>query len=200
MNGMDRSSVQPDKITGAAPLPKVEPVNQRILDLGCGNDKLDGAFGVDWDESSDADLRWDLNNVPYPLPAGHFERVRMQDVLEHLDDIPRVMREVWRLLAPGGIVEIRTPHYTSHYAYADPTHKHYYSLFSLDFFIEDSAFYRPSWGARFALVERRVELGRIHRWMGMKCIASRFPEKYEKYLAYLCPILNMHFRLRAVKF
>lgn len=171
----------------------------RLLDLGCGNDKETGALGVDLDPTSDADLPWDLNQTPYPLPESHFERIRLQDVLEHLDDIPAVMREIWRLCAPGGIVDIRTPHYTSHYAYADPTHRHYYSLFSLDFFIEGGVHFRPAWGSRFALVERRVDVGRIHRCLGMKRLAERFPEKYEKYFAHLCPILNMSFRLRAIK-
>lgn len=173
--------------------------DSRVLDLGCGNDKMEGAYGVDWDSTSDADLQWNLNELPYPLPPDHFEFIRMQDVIEHLDDIPRIMAEVYRLCRPGAEVLIRTPHYTSMYAYADPTHRHYYSLFSMDYFIPGCAFYRPSWGSRFELVERTVDVGKIHRLLGMKWLAENQPEKYEKYLAHLCPILNLHFRLRAVK-
>ena len=39
----------------------------KVLDIGCGNRKREGAFGIDVDPQSAADLVHDLNIFPYPI-------------------------------------------------------------------------------------------------------------------------------------
>ncbi len=43
------------------------------------------------------------------LPAGGYDAITLYDVIEHLTDPVRTLREVTRLLAPGGILHIVTP-------------------------------------------------------------------------------------------
>ena len=58
------------------------------LHLGCGRSKVPGSLGVDISPppSSAADVIWDLNKTPWPLPAAAFDTVYLIDVLEHLDN------------------------------------------------------------------------------------------------------------------
>jgi SAM-dependent methyltransferase len=45
-----------------------------------------------------------------PLPDASFEGVLLLDVLEHVVDEQAVMREVWRVLKPGGTLILSVPH------------------------------------------------------------------------------------------
>ena len=45
----------------------------------------------------------------FPFPDGSFERVIMVDALHHVCDQPQTAREMWRVLAPGGILLIEEP-------------------------------------------------------------------------------------------
>lgn len=55
-------------------------------------------------------------------PAAHFDVLSMYDVIEHVPDLNATVAELKRLLAPGGVIEIRTPdvgHWTTPRALAN---------------------------------------------------------------------------------
>ena len=171
----------------------------RQLNLGCGRQKRANCLNVDLRPAVTPDLVWNLNVRPYPLPRNHFERVYAGDVVEHLDDIPAFMEEVHALLAPGGVLEITTPHFSSPNSFTDPTHKHHFGYFSFDYFADDASpwsFYSP---ARFTIEERLIAFHNgvldrlVARW------ANRRPAAYEQRFAWLYPAWFLIFRLRAVK-
>lgn len=61
-------------------------------------------------EAGVTDVRWDLEVEPYPLPDASFDAVIMTEVFEHLRDYPiRSLREVHRILVPGGRLYFTTP-------------------------------------------------------------------------------------------
>jgi SAM-dependent methyltransferase len=51
----------------------------------------------------------DLNDGKLPYPDRHFELVTFTEVAEHLENYRAVVREIYRILKPGGIVIITTP-------------------------------------------------------------------------------------------
>lgn len=71
------------------------------LNLGCGNNYLKGYINVDRVPGI-ADLVYDLDEFPYPWPDNSVDEILMRHVLEHLQDIRKVMDELWRILKPGG--------------------------------------------------------------------------------------------------
>lgn len=99
----------------------------RLLDVGCGY----GAFlrlmkrktgchihGVDMDAGSlrgsvvaaEAELHHgDLTSAAYP--SGHFAAVTLLHSLEHMADPLAVLREVHRILRPGGVVMVEAPNF-----------------------------------------------------------------------------------------
>ncbi|WP_309090469.1 methyltransferase domain-containing protein [Phenylobacterium sp.] len=96
------------------------------LNLGCGFDKREGWLNVDNFEACEPDRMLDIETTPWDLPTDGFEHVLMKHVLEHVGaDFPtfrRVMQELYRILAPGGLLEIHVPHVRHDTFWSDPTH------------------------------------------------------------------------------
>jgi SAM-dependent methyltransferase len=120
----------------------------RIIDLGCGMAKEAGAFGVDNVSLAGVDLVHDLMDFPYPFVTASAKEVYLKHVLEHfqLQDLQKILREVHRILQPGGIVHVRLPHVDSVAAWADPTHRMWFTFHSAEFFTVNStkAYYRET--------------------------------------------------------
>lgn len=96
------------------------------LNLGCGFDKREGWLNVDNFAECEPDQRLDIEATPWALETDAFEHVLMKHVLEHVGAnfavFAAVMRELYRVTAPGGIVEIHVPHVRHDTFWSDPTH------------------------------------------------------------------------------
>ena len=66
----------------------------KILDLGCGKRKHKGAIGIDSEKDSAADIIHDLNKFSYPFKNNTFDLIYCYDILEHLDNIIKVIEEL----------------------------------------------------------------------------------------------------------
>lgn len=108
------------------------------LNLGCGIKKIDGFVGVDNIKTEAVDIIHDLNIFPYPFEDGSVDEIIMDNVLEHLDDVIKVIEELHRLCVPGAIVKINVPYFKSNSAYTDPTHKHFFTETSFKYFTKDN--------------------------------------------------------------
>lgn len=83
----------------------------------------DNATNLDMIALPGVDVVHDVENG-LPFPDETFYYIEAEDVLEHVDDIIKVMQEIWRVLKPGGRVWIRGPHGSyPEQAWKDPTHK-----------------------------------------------------------------------------
>lgn len=125
------------------------------LNLGCGGRYIKGFINTDFNRSVKADKYFDLNKTPYPFKENTAERILMDNVLEHLDNIVDVMQEIHRILKPKGIIEIYVPYAKSDGAFQDPTHKHYFTEKSLDYFTENSN-YKYYSELKFKILEKSL--------------------------------------------
>lgn len=160
------------------------------VDLGCGRRKAEGYIGFDVDPGSDLDVLCDFDCC-LPIKSRSVDIIRCQDVIEHVADPVRFFRELIRVLKPnGGEIYLRTPHYTSRYAYNDPTHQHRFGADILEYLIARISHASPAVRIRY---RRRLLFPRVYRFLGIARIMNRFPHRYEQLFCYLFPAENMEF-------
>jgi len=104
-----------------ASLPR-EVQQRHKLNLGCGHFPKEGFLNVDYSSAYPADFIYDLDRLPWPFPDERYDLVEMDHVLEHLTDVTGILREVERILRPGGRLIIRVPHFSRGFTHWD--HKH----------------------------------------------------------------------------
>jgi predicted SAM-dependent methyltransferase len=97
----------------------------RKLNLGCGFDKRDGFVNADNFAECEPDVHIDIEQTPWSLADNSFDYILMKHVLEHVGadfkTFACVMRELYRVTAPGGIIEIHVPHFRHDTWWSDPT-------------------------------------------------------------------------------
>jgi SAM-dependent methyltransferase len=87
--------------------PKDFPLGRWNLYLGGAGRTVPGYVNLDLIAMPGVDVAADAERLPFP--AGIFERVECDAVLEHVRDPARVMHEIRRVLAPGGYAHLVTP-------------------------------------------------------------------------------------------
>ncbi len=103
------------------------------LNLGYGSFKKEGYINIDRIKSLKPDVLHDLNKTPYPFKKNYFDIIKANHVLEHLGDVFRIMKELHRILKPGGYLFIKVPHFSrgfthvEHKAGFDVTFPYYFS-------------------------------------------------------------------------
>jgi SAM-dependent methyltransferase len=107
----------------------------------------------------------DLNDLPLPFEDERFAEIECRDVLEHLD-YTRLLRELHRVLKPGGRLVVQSPHFTSRAVYLDPTHRTAFSIDTLRFFVIGDRFSERGYyfDFHFSSVESARILFHRYRW------------------------------------
>jgi O-antigen biosynthesis protein len=119
------------------------------LDLGAAHARPDGYVGVDRRRADGVDIIAELP-APLPLAAGSVGVIRSVDFLEHVADKVALFNELYRVLAPGGILLSQTPSTDGRGAFQDPTHVAFYNENSFWYFTEAKyQGYVPEIEARF---------------------------------------------------
>jgi SAM-dependent methyltransferase len=163
------------------------------VDLGCGRRPVPGAFGVDATllPGVAAVARLDAPHLPFQSET--VDHAYALNVLEHLDDLAGAMAEVHRVLAPGGRLTVEVPYFTSPSAFADPTHRRWFTYTTFEHFAvpptQGWQANRHTWfgAARFRVTHRHLHFGKLHRALGAGWLANRFPSLYENFLAHVIP-------------
>ncbi|MFZ1302076.1 MAG: glycosyltransferase [Candidatus Microsaccharimonas sp.] len=117
------------------------------LDMGAAHGKPNGYLGVDMREGADI-----VCTLPdrLPLEDNSVGIIRAYDFLEHVVDKVGVINELYRVLAPGGILLSRTPSTDGRGAFQDPTHVAFYNENSFWYYTDENLRkYVPEIEARF---------------------------------------------------
>lgn len=173
-----------------------------VLNLGCGSQRYPNVTGIDRSPNSAADIVYDLNVVPWPLADSSVDALLALHVLEHLDDLPQIMEEMYRVAKHKARIIIEVPYFRSVGAFQDPTHKHFFTTKTMDYFCSNRS--RDAFGystASFLLKDfwigwpasRNVVVHYVKKFI------RTYPIFYDKYLSLLFPAPILVFELEAQK-
>jgi SAM-dependent methyltransferase len=126
------------------------------LNLGCGPSKMDGFVNVDRLESVHPDVVCNLDVVPWPFSDASVDHIFSSNAFEHLNDTIQTMEECYRILKPGGTMDVIVPFAMSSGALQDPTHKSFWTDYTVNYFVKghQANFYTK---ASFNLIFNRLE-------------------------------------------
>ena len=178
-----------------SPAPSTE---RRILNLGCGRKRIEGATNVDWSPAFRPDVVHDLDQTPWPFASSSFDEVVGHEVVEHMADVVRFMEEVHRISAPGATIRLTAPHFSCANTWRDVTHRRAFAYGALHDFCEGFVpdFYSS---ARFSKVTTQIVFRQSLLNRVVRRAANRWPEAYEDRWCWMFPAWFLYYELRAVK-
>ncbi|MGA2237729.1 MAG: class I SAM-dependent methyltransferase [Candidatus Bathyarchaeia archaeon] len=91
------------------------------VDLGCGHAKAPGFIGLDRYKTQGVDVVADLQSLP--IASGSVDLVLASHSLEHVNDLPAAMREIYRICRHSAQVVIISPYSNQSLSIANPYHK-----------------------------------------------------------------------------
>lgn len=179
---------------------------KRALDVGCGSRKLPGAVGIDILSVPGVDIVHDLSMFPWPLRDDEFDVIFVSHCLEHVDDLLKTLSEMNRISRTGAHIIIQVPYFRSTDAYTDPTHRHFFTSHSLDYFCQGEHITNDC-GASYVPFRFR-KLGFWYAWPGisrnplrqaLKPFMRRYSQFYDQYLSLLMPVGSVTWELEVIK-
>ena len=168
------------------------------LNFGCGDDIKEGYVNADVVRMKGVDIVHDFNKFPYPFKNNEFDEIYTSHVLEHLDDLGNVMKELKRISKTGARIIIRVPHFSCGVSYRDPTHKRLFSYFTFDYFTDECFYDLP----KFKIIKRKLN---FTRWAFASLnkifnpLININPGMYERFLCWMVPCAECIFELEVIK-
>lgn len=154
----------------------------KILDIGCGRRKIEGADGMDIDPDSHAKIIHDINKYPFPIADSSYDQIFAKHIIEHIENPRGLIEEIYRILKPGGRAFIETPHFTNYVSYAEPQHNRHFSLFMFEGLCQ---------GINFSKIDKRITFYKTFRACGIASLANMNPKHYERFWAFIFPAENV---------
>jgi SAM-dependent methyltransferase len=180
----------------------------KILDVGCGANKTEGAIGLDNNPRTAADVIHDLGDLPYPFPDNEFDLVVSNHVVEHVPDIMAFIGELHRVTRPGGRIKLITPHYTNPDWPNDPTHRNHINSYTFNTFMAGREIFDFYTDIQLRPIDCYVSLLGLWRALGIEVLVNidrksyglRFLRKFwEQYLSYIIRGKELWFEFEVVK-
>lgn len=184
-----------------------------ILEFGCGSRKRNSqAIGVDVIDAPCVDIVGDVYEVLGEMRDASVDEVQAYHFIEHLPDLTGFLKELERVVKPGGKLDLVAPHFSNPYFYSDPTHRSFFGLYTFCYFIGDSPFARkvPTYNNELAFRIDAVDLvfkssppfyGRhfIKKIVGSFFNSCNFlRELYEENFSHFFPCFEVRYRLSRV--
>jgi len=179
-----------------------------ILVLGCGKKERpgnpdDNVITIDINDNVGADFVHNLDIYPWPVEENYFDIIWLDNVLEHLDNIIRSMEEIHRVAKPNASVTIIVPYFRSIWASLDPTHKHFFTVDTLSYFIDGHIYHdRYAYSkVKYKLLNKEFNKYIDKSWFRRLVLpwANKYPNFYETYFSHLYPMEDLTYELEVLK-
>ena len=179
-----------------------------IIKLGLGEKKSHPqAIGVDIIKKSSAYIVCDLNKGLSFISDNVVDKIIAHHVIEHVENLENLMKEIFRILKIQGIFEGTVPHFSNPYVYSDYTHNKFFGLYTFNYFSKKHFFKRevPLYYNDINFKIKDIKLifrspfrGRnlFKRFLTFLVNKNKyFQEFYEENLIYIFPCYEIYFEL-----
>ena len=183
-----------------------------VVDVGCGNRKKPGRIGIDRVDLPGVDIVADIEKGLSYFPDESVDEIHCRSVLEHIEDIEELLREMLRVLKKNGRANIFVPHFSNPYYYSDYTHVRFFGLYTFQYFVDSKDQLKrkvPNYYSdiRMRIVSQRLKfrssfaflkpLKSLFAWVINR--HSRLQEFYEENLCYAFPCHGIEIVFTGVK-
>jgi ubiquinone/menaquinone biosynthesis C-methylase UbiE len=125
------------------------------INLGGENSEVNGYKNLDLFPGENVSFVHDLNKFPYPFKDNSIEEIKAEDVLEHLDSIPKPLQEFHRICKNKAKIKIKVPIYPSELMFENPTHKLVFTRNTFTWFTKEKNLYYAG-KAQFKIKSRKI--------------------------------------------
>ena len=109
------------------------------IELGCGDRKRSStSVGVDNRALPGVDIVGDALEVLRSLPSNSVRSITSFHFVEHIDNLEDLLVESARVLTDDGVFRATAPHFSNPYYYSDPTHRRFFGLYTLSYYVHDT--------------------------------------------------------------
>ncbi len=176
--------------------------------------KKSGYISIDIAAGTGVDIAGDARAILMQIDTGKVDAIYSRHFLEHIDDVPELVREMVRVCRHGARLEIIVPHFSNPFYYSDVTHRRFFGLYSFCYMARSEAGFRrsiPTYARIPGLVlestrlkfrsysPRRVRK-LIKKFFGLLFNCSTYmKELYEELFCWLVPCYEIRYLLRVEK-
>jgi len=155
------------------------------LEIGCGNNKKEGYFGIDIHQYEGVDLVQNVSEAPWKIEDSSCTEIYANQVIEHIPDLRLFFSEMYRVAKDGCKIRLTTPHYSSYNSWGDPTHIHHLSV---SFCKPLTQGYLSHQIPGFEVIAEKITFGSfLWTWPGRLICALLGNRFYEKRFAWIFP-------------
>ena len=178
----------------------IKEATEKKLNLGCGKNKKEGYINCDISKEVNPDKIINLEKTPLPFKDNSIDEVLTHHTLEHINNLVPLMHEIHRICKEKAMIKISVPFYLSVGAFMDPTHKRFFTPFTMDYFCNSPYNYETGKQPLFNLkkVELRYTFTRkINRLINP--IINLNHKVYCKFFAGIFPCSEIYYELEVLK-
>ena len=142
----------------------------RALNIGCGTRRIQGVTNTDHLPSPAVDVVTDIESLPFA--TGTVDVVFASHVLEHVRDLVVALREIRRVLRPGGFLVAWVPYGWKHAE--NPFHVRVWTERTVRYLVPsegntdcDRLDLAPRWRLRTIRITQRASLWHVRAWLGL---------------------------------
>ena len=164
------------------------------INLGCGTDIKEGFVNVDRMKIPGVDVVADIDGGKLPFKDNSVEMVFLSHILEHICDLEKLLKEIYRICKPNAKIYIKVPYFSHESAFSHYQHVRRFSWTTFDLFNpRHPAHFHTD--IQFRVVKRKL----LGRFIGDRIIFNWFPRIYQEYLAWIFPVKEIRYVLEVVK-
>ena len=166
------------------------------LNLGCGHKLLKGFENLDLFPFNNKVIKHDLNKK-LPYKDNSVSYVLCEHTLSYLDDPAKFLHDLHRVCKKNAKIDLIVNHFSLAFAYAELRKKRSgFSYFMLGEYNWNREFYK------MFKVKKHLNFTRVNfQFLNyiLNPIINLSPMLYERFLCYLLPCSEIHFKLRVLK-